>query len=107
MERSLGFVGFILVHWVHLGAPLGSLGSFRRAIRFVGFIKFRWGHTGAPIGSSGSFGFIGFIRSRPGCGWVLWGPCVHSASPWGLLSSFAFVEFILERSSGGRFNSGS
>ena len=32
--------------------------------------------------------------------------CVHSGAPWGSSSSFGFVEFILERSGGGRMNSG-
>ena len=47
------FVGFNhacrRVHWVHSGAPWGSLASFGRALRL-----------------SGSFEFIGVIRVRPG-----------------------------------------
>ena len=49
-------VGFIRVGWVHLAAPLWSLGSFG----FVGFVRARSGgrrvNLGAPMGSLGTFG---------------------------------------------------
>ena len=52
----------------------------------VGVILVRWIYSGAPCGSSGSFGFVAYIRPRPG------GRRIHSGS---FVRALGVVGFIL------------
>ena len=58
-----------------------SLGSLVFALGVVEFIQGCWVHIGSPLGSLGSSGVVGFIRVRPGGRWVrsVVG-CVHPRS---------------------------
>ena len=49
--------------WVHSG----SVGSLKYAMDAVGFIRDDWVHLGAPLESLGSPGFPGFTAVRLGC----------------------------------------
>ena len=78
-RRALGVVWFIRVRWVHSvahwGRPVHS-GSLQTrsgcrlvdsgALGVVGFVSVGWVHWSAPWRSSRLFGFVGFIRTRPG-----------------------------------------
>ena len=55
----------------------------------VGVILVRWIYSGAPCGSSGSFGFVGYIRPRPG------GRRIHSGSLGSFVRALGVVGFIL------------
>ena len=122
---SLGFVGFVRARPLCRSVYSGSLGSLRCALAVVSFIRVCWAHSdtlwkssvsfgcpwvhsGVRRVSSGSFGFVVFVRVRPGGHWVhscllgsFW--CVlgvfgfstvrwHiSGAPYGSLGSFWFI----------------
>ena len=120
--HSLGSLGYALcvdryirVRLVHSGAPRVSSGSFGCALLVISLIQF----PPAPRGLSGSFGFVAFMRARPGgrrvhsclsgsfahslgesCSFVFvgfiracpGGSWVHSVTLWGLSGSFGFVQ---------------
>ena len=62
---SFGF-GFIRARTGGRQVNSGSLSIFGRALGVIGFIVVSWIHSGAPCGSSGSFAFVRFLRGRPG-----------------------------------------
>ena len=72
----------------------GSLSLFRRVLAVVGFIRVHWVYSGAPLGSPGSFVLVCFIRARPpvldgsfgralGVLRLFWVRLVHPWTPWG------------------------
>ena len=109
-RRALGFVRIIRVRLVHSCAPWMSSSSFG----FVEFIRTRPGSSRVHLCSLGSFGrgpakgVLGFIRVR----WV-WSLVsfdvlwVHSGATWGSSGSFRFVGFIRARPGGRCVRSGS
>ena len=72
----------------------------------VGFILVRWVDFASPLGLSGSFGFVGFMRARPGCPfgrteWVVGRPggrSVHWSAPLGtFVSAIVVIVYIQAR----------
>ena len=106
-----GFIGFILVRWVHSDASwvwscsfmvvgftrvrlgdcrlyLLSLGSLRCSLGVVWFIR---GVRGAPWGRSVPFGVVGFTPVRPGVVVFIRGVWVHASASWVSFASFGVV----------------
>ena len=90
--RSVAPWGFVRVRPGGRRIHSGSFDSFLRAKWVVWLISARSGdrcvHSGAPLLSSGSFGFVGFIRSRPG------GRRAHSVSLGSFKRALGVVRYI-------------
>ena len=97
-----------------------SLGSFGCIPGVVGFIRVCSFHSGsrAHWWSLGFFGFVVFIRVRPGDRLVhsdafrcalgsIWVRSVNSGVPWGSFGLFAFVGIIQDRPGGRWVHAGS
>ena len=98
-NRALVVVGFIGVRVMAGLAPLGSSDSFWLVVFMWACLRCLWVHSGQPLWLTGSFGFVGFIRARPG---VVRFILFHYGAPYGSsVSSFGralcFVGFIRVR----------
>ena len=65
--RSLVVEGFVRFIWARTGSRPVLSGSFVRTLGFIGFIKVRWVHSCAP---RVHWVYSGSLGARPGCRWV-------------------------------------
>ena len=63
---------------------LGLSGMFGFTLRIVGLIRGRWVHLGTPLGSMGSPGVVVFTRMRPGGRWFRLGSLRSPARALGI-----------------------